>query len=398
MALWVETRKKNARQVGTTTYYYRLFVAVVLATAVGRTFMESIHIVAPSTISSYVPMEWNINESKSIGVMRGTIMYLPKEALLLQKDGGRQIFVRQAKWFLRSWEETCKYLISTDRIDVLIVVSNDTMAYAQELLQRWNCQPTIRTNRRQASSCRLVPGFVPMHERENEILRDYRFANSIDCVVHAASMNALSWYDKVLRTDMDTFLTPLFANWVPEKFIVGKGDFCFPQFDTCERLHNIASKLGLAPQNASEVVDNIGSTWYGDVSTMINCSQTSMDVMRYMWEQEFNKTEKRKGGWPHWHPGVNSMYSGNIAVNFCASDVGFEKRPDLLDFPSTSEKSIWKAIHVHTWQDRRDFSKVVYNEGGYDDVVLDSLDLNVTKDYAMFMALDGNREYDATIV
>lgn len=378
-----------------TPFYLRLFVAVVLTAAIGRTYMESIHIVLPFTTTiSTQSMDWSDTESKSmLGMMRGTIMYLPKEAVI---QGSESLFVSQAKWFLRSWEETCHYLNSTNRIDVLIVVSNDTLAHTQEMLQRWDCQPTIRTDRTQPSACRLIPGFVPMHDREDEVLRDYRFANSIDCVVHAAAKGALNMYDKVLRTDMDTFLTPLFASWLPDKFVVGKGAFCFPQFDTCERLHKIADKLGLAPGNASEVVDSIGSTWYGDAATMIKCSQTSMDVMRYLWEHEFNRTEKRRGGWPHWHPGVNSMYSGNIAMNYCARDMGFEKRPDMLDFPSASGQSIGKAVHVHTWQDRNDFSKFVYNEGGYEGVRIADLDLNVTKDYAMYMALDGNREYNAT--
>jgi hypothetical protein len=119
----VVTQTSSTPNVGTTPFYFRLLMTVVLASAIGRTFMESIHIVAPFTSLSSKHIDWNINETKSMGLIRGTIMYLPKEALV-QKNSGNEIFVRQAKWFLRSWEETCKYLISTDRIDVLIVVSN----------------------------------------------------------------------------------------------------------------------------------------------------------------------------------------------------------------------------------------------------------------------------------
>jgi hypothetical protein len=400
MSVSIVTRSPQ-NKLTATPFYFRLFVAVALGSAIGRMYMESVHIVAPFTTLSSKPMDWRVKEASqklSQGVIRGTIMYLPKEAVeeSQKNNRGDAHFVSQARWFLRSWEESCQYLNTTDRIDVMIVVSDDILTQTKELLRRWDCQPTIRTDRWQPSACRLISGFVPVHERENEILRDYRFANSIDCVVHAASQKALDVYDKVLRTDMDTFLTPLFASWLPEKFIVGKGAYCFPQFDTCERLHKIADKMGLSPPNASAIVDNVGSTWYGDAATMIRCSKTSMDVMRYLWEHEFNKTEKRKGGWPHWHPGVNSMYSGNIAMNYCAHAVGFDKRPDMLDFPSNSGQSIWKAVHVHTWQDRNDFSKFVYREGGYEDVKLDALNLNVTKDYAMFMALDGNRKDNIT--
>lgn len=384
----------------TTPFYFRFLLAFASMSAVGRLYMESMHIVEPLTTSFSKPLKWSVNEAtassqqqSSMGVVRGAIVYLPKEGFLGRK-GNDRLFVDQAKWFLRSWEETRHHLNSFDRIDVLIVVSDDTLAKAQEVLHRWDCQPTIRRDRNQPSACRLIPGFVPLHERENEVLSSYRFANSIDCVLHAASRKAVEGYDKILRTDLDTFLTPRFAKWMPEKFIVGQGAFCYPQFDTCNRLHTIADRLGLTPTNASAVVDNIGSTWYGDPVTMIYCSQTSMDVMRYLWEYEFNATEdKEKRGWPHWFSGVTSMYAGNIAINYCAGgNVGFEKRADIIDFPSTSDESTWEAVHIHTWQNTKDFSKLVYRDGGYKHTKVDGLNLNVTRDYAMFMALDGNRK------
>lgn len=111
-----------------------------------------------------------------------------------------------------------------------------------------------------------------------------------------------------------------------------------------------------------------------------------------MYNYSFTEEEKAPGhfGWPEWHFGVLSMYAGNIAINSCVSH--FERRPDMIDFHSSSEESVFEHAHVHTWQDRNRFSKFVFEENGYTDIEKESLNLEIIRDYAMFMALDANTD------
>jgi len=66
-------------------------------------------------------------------------------------------------------------------------------------------------------------------------------------------------FDFVMRTDMDVFLTPMFAKWLPQNcndFYAGKGGYT-TDFNT-RRLGRIAEDLGFG--NAG--LTNLGSTWY----------------------------------------------------------------------------------------------------------------------------------------
>ena len=357
-------------------------------------------------------------------------MYLPSDQMVR--------FLPQAKWFLRSWEEMQTYETannnknsnSTTRTDVLIVVAastapttatnaslslsqknnnnnNNTLQQVDTALRQsgFHCTTTFRTDRMAPGACRLLGGYQPLEERNDDVLNRYKYGNAIESVVYAAEINALTAYDKLLRTDMDTFLTPAFAQWNPEKFIIGQGKYCFPQYTTCARLHRIARDMALAPpsagtaagtDDASGVVDNVGSTWYGDTATVIECAKLSVKAMRYLYVNEFSKEEKDpkygNQGWPVWHVGVLSMYAGNIAINSCATkNNGFEHRPDMLDFASTSNESVHEHAHLHTWQNFQPFSKFAFFKGEYENVQLEKLDLNKAKDYAMYMALDANR-------
>lgn len=345
--------------------------------------------ISPTIVSSTPqPNDNQLTTSSSPkGIVRAAVMYFP-----MNTRSNVQKFTHQARWFLRSWEEMSKYEEKSSRTDVLFVVTTESLPKVEKLLDRWNCVTTFRNSREEPSACRLIGDYVPMEERKQDVLHTYRFANSIECILHVGSVNAVALYDKLLRTDMDTFLTPRFATWIPENFIVGVGAYCFPQFDTCERLHGIANEMGLAPPNGTEVVDNVGSTWYGDPNMVMECARLSTDIMRYMYKHSFNETEKSPGyrGWPSWHFGVLSMYAGNIAINSCASQVGFERRPDMIDFYSKSEESVFDHAHVHTWQDQQRFSKFVFETGGYKDIQKDTLNLDVIRDYATYMALDAN--------
>ncbi|RHY17482.1 hypothetical protein DYB32_010512, partial [Aphanomyces invadans] len=204
-------------------------------------------------------------------------------------------------------------------------------------------------------------------------------------------------YDWILRTDIDTFFTPAFAKWKPLKFTVGSvGGYCFDGFDTCDRLAGIAKKLDLKVSP----VEDIGSTWYGPRDMIQACGQLSMKVINHLHLHEFNETEKdyeyalvKFIGWPRWHYGVLTMYSGHLAIPNCTIATGFDKRDDLLDFPTSSNESVQRHPHVHAQQNLFYFSKVDFQEGNYDNMRLEDLDVAKVNDYATYMALKSHRQY-----
>ena len=96
--------------------------------------------------------------------------------------------------------------------------------------------------------------------------------------------------------------------------------------------------------------------------------------------------------WPSWHHGVLLLYGGQLAINSCGHAGGFDKDAENLDFPSSSGDLVRHHAHLHTWQNQQAFSKFSFASGEYDHVVLDDLDLEVAKDYAMYMALKSNHK------
>ncbi|KAG9410219.1 hypothetical protein AC1031_018252 [Aphanomyces cochlioides] len=117
----------------------------------------------------------------------------------------------------------------------------------------------------------------------------YDFADSIN--VAAVETPAMGHYDWILRTDIDTFLTPVFATWKPSKLTVGSGGgYCVAGESTCDRMKAIAKKLHLAEPN---LTDDVGSSWYGPAKLIQQCARTSMRIIAHLHEHEFTAWEKR---------------------------------------------------------------------------------------------------------
>ncbi|OQR89891.1 hypothetical protein ACHHYP_05962 [Achlya hypogyna] len=248
------------------------------------------------------------------------------------------------------------------------------------LLAELGCTDVVRANRSEPNRCIAVQNYAKLQNKNFT----YAYADSVN--VLAVDHPATDGYDYILRTDIDTFLTPAFATWKPDNFSVGLGGYCGT--GTCERLARISRDLNLT----EATVHNVGSTWYGSASVVKACAKLSIEVMMYLRDNEFTAEEKSPEygikGWPNWHYGVMTMYSGDIAINHCTREGGFEKRSDQLDFPSSSTESPMLHAHLHAWQNDKRFSKFVFHGPGYPGEILEELDLNVAADYAMYMALD----------
>lgn len=108
-------------------------------------------------------------------------------------------------------------------------------------------------------------------------------------------------YNFLIRSDMDVFLTPLFAKWIPahcNDFYVGRGGYS--TVFNVKRLARVAKILGM--EFAGEM--NLGSTWYSTVDQFRLISYLTLFGMSYLAEEEFTQPEREgKVGvilWPEW--------------------------------------------------------------------------------------------------
>ncbi|OQR89786.1 hypothetical protein THRCLA_09582 [Thraustotheca clavata] len=307
------------------------------------------------------------NSSKQTTFVRAAVIYLPTKA--------NTRFLSEFRWFHRSWVEMLKYQPANWRTDI-VVFSDGPIPLIDEL----NCTSQPRISRTEPNKCVGVQNYTKL---QNETFT-YAYADSVNIL--AVGNPATEGYDWILRTDIDTFLTPAFSTWKPEKFAVGRGAYCGN--GTANRLARISLDLNLT----KSTVHNIGSTWYGPANVLKECAKLSISTMFYLHDHEFSDKEKSPKyglkGWPTWHYGVLTMYSGHIAINHCTRHIGFEKRTDQLDFASSSQESPFNHAHLHTWQNSKRFSKFVFHDQGYPNEKLESLNLSVVNDYAMYMALD----------
>lgn len=206
--------------------------------------------------------------------------------------------------------------------------------------------------------------------------QDYRFMNSISCLVSTHS-DFLEDYDLLLRTDIDTFLTPAWNSYYPALYSVGKGSYV-NDIEVKNNLLRVASKLGLQHRGYF----NLGSTHYGSPSLMREVCQLSLDIAEYLLKDEFADQE---GSWPGWYRGVTSMYSCELAVNHLVDEIKKDSRN--LDFDSTSEASIYKHAHIHCWHTSSMFSKFAYEDGKYDRLTTAHLNTEQINYYCLDIAL-----------
>ncbi|SPQ98043.1 unnamed protein product (mitochondrion) [Plasmodiophora brassicae] len=216
----------------------------------------------------------------------------------------------------------------------------------------------------------------------------YEYMRSLVYVHDGRYRRLLLSYSKLLRTDLDVFLTPSFFTWRPTRFVTGRGAYSTMWY-TQARLVGIAEKLGLRHRRAFCV----GSTWFGDSKTVIALTNLTEHVARHFLDNEFGPDEEIV--WPKWWRGVTSMYAGELAVNHLLDDDEHDSNPSQIDADSTSKDPTAGVYHIHCWQGitfPRYFSKTVffyeqrYTKEAYPQ---SSLDPDVIRDYCMLVALYG---------
>ncbi|MDQ3285884.1 MAG: glycosyltransferase [Actinomycetota bacterium] len=209
---------------------------------------------------------------------------------------------------------------------------------------------------------------------DDPVWRGYRYANAIACL-NGAGAEWLDRYTHILRTDVDTFITPAWNDFHPTGFLVGNGAYSNDD-EIRQRIRDIAVRYGLVHRGLT----NVGSTWYGPTEAVRRAGAFAEMLTKHILTHYFSDHE---GEWPGWYRGVASMYAGEIAVNHCAPDA---QRSELLDGFSTSREPLSRYAHIHCWHTDEKFSKHHFMSGRYTLEDAQDLDLHVVRDYCMALS------------
>ena len=244
----------------------------------------------------------------------------------------------------------------------------------------------------------LIYQHVPLKERaeSNDPLKSY--AAYVDSMLVLAEFTDTHRYDLLMRADLDTFVTPGFANWsLPAGIALASGHGAFGSPNAFKRLEWIATqKLGLSHQG----LRNVGSTWYGYSDVMVAGARLTLAVMRWLETQEFSEYEKYHSGndgYPHWHYPIMLLYAGNIAMNQIPSDriMAYVKGQRIveMDYRSDFAEALTLDIkHLHSWHTSDFFSKFKFQAGEYTHLDLSPyVDMNTCQAYAGMIAISSDR-------
>ena len=209
---------------------------------------------------------------------------------------------------------------------------------------------------------------------------NYRFINSISCLV-GDQANFLDNYNLILRTDVDTFLTPAWNSFYPQLYTVGQGRYANSN-QVKNNIKRIANHFDLSHQE----IHNLGATHYGNAQLVRAVARLALSLSEYLLTTEFKENE---GSWPGWYKGVTTMYSCEIAVNHLVPE--FKIDQTKLDYDSTATDSITTHPHIHCWHTNNMFSKFQFLAGNYDHLSINNLDINQVNNYCLYIALKSQK-------
>jgi hypothetical protein len=205
------------------------------------------------------------------------------------------------------------------------------------------------------------------------VWRGHRHINAL-AYLNGVGAEELDRYSHILRTDVDTFITPAWKTFSPATFTVGSSTYA--NEDVPQRIQAIAAEYGLTHRGLT----NIHTTWYGPTAVVRRSAAVAELLAKHLLTGHFREDA---GHWPGWYRGVATRYAGEIAVNHCAPDA---QRSALLDAPSTSDESIARYPHIHCWHTDQLFSKHTFMRGGYARQDIDGRDLSIIKNYCLAMS------------
>ncbi|CAF3733049.1 unnamed protein product [Rotaria sp. Silwood1] len=343
-----------------------------------------------------------------------------QRAILIFYPSNQEInYLPEIRWLYRSWIEMIKYEPSEWRTDFIIF----TEQYSTVFIQLGCLINRIRLNDEEQPKCRVFiyvrisarhidpvtkqQILVTNHSEKNlfhvdisrsillyDHFKAYQYIDSVNII--AEGYPIYSYYDFILKTDLDVFITKRFANYVPstlKTLFTGRGGYS-TEFNT-RRLGRIARDMGWKYQNLT----NIGSTWYGSPYVAQRIANLTLDAMVHLSMNEFCTAEREQKLstllWPDWHYGVLSMYGTHLAVNHLINSekLDIQNGSELLDQSTTNndKNDIEKnnRLHLHCWHTDAPFSKFQFKAKKYDHIPPHILiNDSSSQSYAMRMALE----------
>lgn len=203
----------------------------------------------------------------------------------------------------------------------------------------------------------------------------YGFINSIACF-NGPGSEVLAGYRQLLKTDVDTFVTPAWTTFMPSGFLCGRGAYVHSQ-DVRDRLLRLAADMGLTHRGWH----NLGSTLLGPPARVREVCALATRITEHLLETEFRHDP---GRWPEWFRGVSSMYATELALNHLVPDL--VQAGDALDFPSHHDEPTGAHPHLHCWQVTAHYSKLHWIDGLYAPRAESTLDLGRIPDFCLAMA------------
>ncbi|CAF4598679.1 unnamed protein product [Rotaria socialis] len=345
--------------------------------------------------------------------------FVQRAILIFYPSNQEQHYFPEIRWLYRSWIEMMKDESRNWRTDLIIYTGN----YSSSLQQLGCVLNEIRSNSTEQPQCRVFLYlrlsareidtrtekqrlFANVHRKDlfdiniqRSILlyknvKKYDYIDSVNII--AESYPTYKYYNFILKTDIDVFITKQFAKFTPvtnAALLVGLGGYSTP-FNT-RRLGRIARDMNWQHANMT----NIGSTWYGSPYVAQRIADLTLDAMLHLSDNEFAQVERdRKLGvllWPDWHYGVLSMYGTHLAVNhlLVSEKLGIKRANQLLDQsttdpdPNNIEKN--NRLHLHCWHTNKEFSKFEFKAGKYNNIHPRTLIHNTSAQaYAMRIALE----------
>ncbi|CAF2964007.1 unnamed protein product [Rotaria sp. Silwood2] len=206
-------------------------------------------------------------------IQRAIIVYYPSHQ--------ESHYFPEIRWLYHSWIEMMKYESKNWRTDLIIYTGEYPLSF-----QQLGCiLNQIRINNTEQPQCRV---FLYLRLSKREIspltqqqtiltnqgkkelfnintqrsiqlykqIKQYEYIDSVNII--AESYPTFEYYDFILKTDIDVFITTQFAKYVPltnVTLLVGRGGYS-TKFNT-RRLGRIARDMNWEYQNMT----NIGSTW-----------------------------------------------------------------------------------------------------------------------------------------
>jgi hypothetical protein len=389
--------------------------------------------------ANYSYMQPAPNSTFDVRIIRAIVIHFPIEK--------QDTFESEFRWMYRSWIHMQTFEPAKWRTDLIVFIDmNITNDFAKPdfFLTQLNCSiENKRTSPEQRPMCTLLHFRSAVERNGSHINLDnprllekdfftyissqvdifkmppddmglflsylilnlptYAYLDSILMVFEGYEYFKSAGFDFLIRSDMDVFLTPAFARWLPRHcndFFVGGGGYSWA-FNR-KRLFRISKEMGFNYAHK----DNLGSTWISTPHQFRIASYFTLLGMAYLSAEEFTEPE-RKGeigtlNWPEWHYGVLLLYGQNLGLNHLVGEnqINLVRLLTLIDFPAGNEGVIFDMLHIHVFHDDRLFSKYSFKRGVYDNWTISDYDqfntsraykYNLVKYYSLKLALDSKR-------